>query len=86
MAPSTRCHISLNKSPDKVILSHPFNHRVDFVLPTDLYQLISTDLHSSPALARPLRCHRLRVPLSAILETGFFTKYIKTGSMPPPPP
>lgn len=84
MAPSTRCHISLHKPPNKTILPHTFNHRVDLVLPTDLYLLFSDDLHSSPLLKRPLLCHQLHVPLSAILETVFFTKYIKTGSAAPP--
>lgn len=83
MAPSTRCHISLHKPPEKTILPHPFNHRVDLVLPTNLYLLFSNDLHSSPLLKQPPLCHRLCTPLLEILKTGFLTKYIKTGSTPP---
>lgn len=78
MAPSSRLHITLNKSPDKTIQTHTYNHRVDLVLPTDLYTLISAGL--GPALAQPLRCWRFRAPLSALLETGFLNKYIKSGS------
>ncbi|KAH8154360.1 uncharacterized protein LAJ45_02128 [Morchella importuna] len=79
MAPSSRLHITLNKSPDKTIQTHTYNHRVDLVLPTDLYTLISAGL--GPALAQPLRCWRFRAPLSALLETGFLNKYIKSGDV-----
>ncbi|CUS13546.1 unnamed protein product [Tuber aestivum] len=81
MTPSPKCYISVHKSPEKTILPHPFNHLVDLLLPTDLYRLISNDLESSPSLSKPLRWHRMSIPLSVIVETEFLTKYIKTGNV-----
>ncbi|RPB01241.1 hypothetical protein L873DRAFT_1677585 [Choiromyces venosus 120613-1] len=81
MTPLPKCYISVHKSPEKTISPHPFNHLVDLLLPTDLYQLISNDSESSSALSKPLRCYRMSIPLSVIVETEFLTKYIKTGNV-----
>ncbi|CAZ86033.1 unnamed protein product [Tuber melanosporum] len=81
MTPLPKCYISVHKPPEKTTLPHPFNHLVDLLLPTDLYQLISNDLESSPTLSKPLLCHRMSIPLSAIVEAEFLTKYIKTGNV-----
>jgi ribonuclease P/MRP protein subunit RPP40 len=51
--------------------------QVDIILPHAVYEVVRDELVSqvSPAW----QYHRLRIPLSAVLEKDFYNKYIKTG-------
>lgn len=77
--PQSKCYISLNKDPKDIISPHPFNSQVDIILPQEAYEVVKDELvsHISPTW----QYHRLRIPLSAILEKDFYHKYIKIGNI-----
>ncbi|KAI5855928.1 ribonuclease P 40kDa subunit-domain-containing protein [Tricharina praecox] len=80
--PSPKCFVSLSKPPAKKRpFVNIFNHQVDLILPTDIYDIISKSLHSCPSLTAPPTYHRLVMPLGAILEPDFFNTYIKSGNI-----
>ena len=94
----SKCYISLNKDPKDIILPHPFNKQVvhsiflfygnknadlfqaDIILPHEAYEVVKDVLVSQ--ISPTWKYHRLRIPLSAILEKDFYNKYIKTGMGP----
>ena len=51
--------------------------QVDTVLPTELYDLTSTQLREK---IPECRYSKVNMPLSAVLEGDFFTSYIKSGT------
>ncbi|KAF8472079.1 ribonuclease P 40kDa subunit-domain-containing protein, partial [Kalaharituber pfeilii] len=81
--PQSKCYISVNKKPKDIILPHPFNKQLDLLLPYASYELIKDEIqaHISSQVRPPLRYHRMRIPLSAILAHDFFNKYIKIGNV-----
>ncbi|KAA8909148.1 ribonuclease P 40kDa subunit-domain-containing protein [Sphaerosporella brunnea] len=80
--PSPKCFVSLVKPPAKrKPFVNAFNHRIDLLLPTDVYDIISQSLLSCPSLAAPPVYHRLVMPLGEILEPTFFNTHIKSGNI-----
>jgi len=51
--------------------------QADIILPHRAYEVVKDELLSQ--VSPTWQYHRLRIPLSAILEKDFYNKYIKTG-------
>ncbi|KAF8252284.1 hypothetical protein K440DRAFT_633551 [Wilcoxina mikolae CBS 423.85] len=82
MTPSPKCFVTLAKPPaKKKPFLNTFNHQIDLILPTGIYDIISQSLLSCPSLATPLSYRRLVMPLSTILEPSFFNTLIKSGNI-----
>ncbi|KAH8652775.1 ribonuclease P 40kDa subunit-domain-containing protein [Tricladium varicosporioides] len=68
----------IKRKPFAAILSHPFIHKVELVLPQEIYEIVKKDLFE--AAEKPIYC-RVILPLKALLEGEFFNEYIKRGNI-----
>ncbi|KAL4862705.1 hypothetical protein BDV12DRAFT_39363 [Aspergillus spectabilis] len=68
----------LKKAPFSAILSQPFVHSVEVIMPKDVYSTVESSLDSK---LQKLRYARLSMSLSSLVEGGFFNTYIKTGNI-----
>ncbi|RAH72050.1 ribonuclease P protein subunit p40 [Aspergillus aculeatinus CBS 121060] len=66
------------KVPFSAILGHPFVHTVELTLPKEAYTTIQASLDSK---LQKLRYARVFMSLSSLLETEFFSTYIKKGNI-----
>ncbi|KAJ5929448.1 hypothetical protein N7454_006398 [Penicillium verhagenii] len=70
--------IASRKSPFSAILSHPFVHTVEVILPKDVYD--SSQMLLDVELEKP-QCAQVFMYPSDILEHDFFNTYIKAGNI-----
>ncbi|PWY80624.1 hypothetical protein BO70DRAFT_315846 [Aspergillus heteromorphus CBS 117.55] len=71
-------HPPTKRSPFSTILSRPFVHTVGIILPKEVYSNVQNSLESK---IQKLRYARVFMSLSSLLETEFFSTYIKTGDV-----
>ncbi|KAG9232067.1 ribonuclease P 40kDa subunit [Amylocarpus encephaloides] len=66
----------VKRRPFAAILAHPFIQKVELLLPSEIYEIVKSNLLQEES--RPV-WDRVILPLSALLEGEFFNQYIKTG-------
>ncbi|CAG8980437.1 hypothetical protein HYALB_00012924 [Hymenoscyphus albidus] len=66
------------RKPFSAILAHPFVHKVQLVLPAEIYEIIKNEVFREEE--RP-DYSRVILPLKALLEGEFFNQYIKIGNI-----
>ncbi|KAI4686575.1 uncharacterized protein J4E84_005856 [Alternaria hordeiaustralica] len=73
-------NVSTKKKPFSAFSAQKYSHTLSLILPSEIYSLISHELHraDSPALTQYAHVH---MSLSDILEADFLTTYIKSGNI-----
>ncbi|KAF2085204.1 hypothetical protein K490DRAFT_3369, partial [Saccharata proteae CBS 121410] len=68
----------LKKKPFSTILSQPFSHAADVILPEELYRLVRQELEGDVGTSSYARVH---MPLGDVISGDFFNQYIKIGNI-----
>lgn len=66
--------------PWSALLAHDFVHKVDLILPEELLQVIRDKITGDPSRTVPV-FHKVIMRLAQVLESDFFTEYIKIGNI-----
>ncbi|KAF4344112.1 ribonuclease P MRP subunit POP1 [Fusarium beomiforme] len=79
----TMCHLDIKQAPRKAkpwtaVMSLDFIHKVDLILPSEVYDAASEKLGG---VQKSPNCSKVVMSLGDILQGDFFTEYIKKGDI-----
>ncbi|KAH7397111.1 ribonuclease P 40kDa subunit-domain-containing protein [Pyrenochaeta sp. MPI-SDFR-AT-0127] len=73
-------NVSMKKQPFSTFNKHHFSHRLDLIIPEELWEAVRLALENNDRLGRP-QYARVHMTLGEIIESEFLESYIKQGNI-----